>query len=139
MSNKTEKSYIYFTEHATLHRTFKIGETSNLETRGNNLWSQERMRVARYVSFDGTKDERLFIEAYLRSKYSANRNLAHFGNDHFTARTQNNLRGAENKFFLHVAEAFALLEIIKNKKYEFKTNVGRYNRWADLLADWETL
>ena len=133
---KTENSYVYFTTSAnTTLRTFKIGETANLETRSNGLWSNERMRVSRYVKFNGTKDERLFIESYLRSVYAANSNLSHFGNDHFRARNQNNLKGAENKFFVHVAEAFAALEVIKHKSFNYKVYTGKFNRWNEFMDE----
>lgn len=124
-----EKSYIYFTIQHSQRKQFKIGETGSLEQRQNQLWSNERMEVSRFISFDGTKDERLFVEAYLRSKYAGNRNLKHCGLDHFTARTLNNAKGAENRFFVYVAEAFALLETIKNKKYNYRVYTGRYTRW----------
>jgi len=129
---KNEISYIYFSVNPdTDKRIFKIGETANLKNRTNTLWTQNRVKIARYVKFSGTKDERLFIESYLRSKYSANRNLAHFGNDHFKARNKNSFKGAENKFFVYVAEAFAMLETIKNKSFSYKVYTGQFDRWAD--------
>lgn len=132
--SKTEKSYVYFGGHkATTSKEFKIGESANLYLRKNTLWSNERIEILRYVVFNGTKDERLFVESYLRSVYSANRNLKHFGNDHFKAQTRNNLKGAENQFFVHVAEAFAALEIIKHKKFTYQVHVGNYDRWAEWL------
>ena len=135
MSKKVElvRSYIYFAKEGITEREMKIGETSNLEMRQNMLWSTERINVSRYVSFNGTKDERLFIESYLRSKYSANGNLRHYGNDHFKAQTKNNLKGAENKFFVYVAEAFALLEQIKGKPIAFTTYIGRFSRYNEYL------
>lgn len=137
---KTEfiKSYVYFASEDIREREMKVGETGNLEQRQNMLWSNERINVKRYVSFEGTKDERLFVESYLRSKYSANSNLHHFGNDHFKAQTKNNLKGAENKFFVYVAEAFALLEQIKGREIAFNTYVGRYskrNEWLQMLKE----
>lgn len=137
---KTEfiKSYVYFASEDIREREMKVGETGNLEQRQNMLWSNERINVKRYVSFEGTKDERLFVESYLRSKYSANNNLRHFGNDHFKAQTKNNLKGAENKFFVYVTEAFALLEQIKGREIAFNTYVGRYskrNEWLQMLKE----
>ena len=134
---KTEKSYIYFAKDT--QREMKVGETSNLEQRQNVLWSTERINVSRYVSFNGTKDERLFVESYLRTKYSTNSNLRHYGNDHFKAQTKNNLKGAENRFFVYVAEAFALLEQIKGKAINFNTYDGRYSRSHNYLERLEQL
>lgn len=125
------KCYVYYCKETVKERDMKVGETGNLEMRQNMLWSNERISVTRYVSFKGTKDERLFIESYLRSKYSANCNLQHYGNDHFTARNKNNLKGAENKFFVYVAEAFAILEQIKNKPFKFTCYTGRFSRYND--------
>ena len=133
---KNEKSYIYFAIGANADkRIFKIGESSNLEHRTNTLWTQNRVVISRYVRFNGTKDERLFIESYLRAKYSANCNLAHFGNDHFKARNSNSLKGAENKFFVNVAEAFAMLETIKHKSFNYKVYTGRFDRWAEWVDE----
>lgn len=135
MSKKVKevKSYIYFAKEENNLRVMKVGETGNLEGRQNTLWSNEYINVSRYVSFNGTKDERLFVESYLRAKYSANSNLQHFGNDHFKAQTKNNLKGAENKFFTYVAEAFALLEQIKGREISFNAYTGRYSRYHDYL------
>lgn len=137
---KNEKSYIYFAKHNSedLKRVFKVGETSNLEQRQNQLNADEGIKVSRYVSFKGTKDEQLFIEAYLRSKYAGNRNLQHYGLDHFKAYTMNNAKGAENNFFVYVAEAFAILETIKNKKYSYYTYTERYSRrhaWMERINE----
>ena len=133
--NNNVKSYIYFAKNGVCERDMKIGETGNMEQRQNMLWSTERMEVNRYVSFKGTKDERLFIESYLRAKYSANNNLRHFGNDHFKAQTRNNLKGAENKFFVYVAEAFALLEQIKDRQIPFHAYTGRFSRYHAYLEE----
>ena len=127
------RSYVYFAKENAREREMKVGETGNLEQRQNMLWSSERINVTRYVSFNGTKDERLFVESYLRSKYSANNNLRHYGNDHFKAQTKNNLKGAENKFFTYVAEALAILEQIKGRPISFTTYVGRFSRYNEYL------
>ena len=139
MKNKTEKSYIYFTNQATIKRNFKIGQTASMYTRSTKLWSDERMAIARYVSFNGTLDERLFIESYVRMMYCANSNLVHCGSDHFKARTENNRKGAENKFFQYVAEAFALIEQRKGQAIPYNCHVGKWNRWDDLVDDIESL
>ena len=139
MKPTVEKSYVYFGTKHSAKRDFKIGETANMKQRQTALWSQERTEVCRYVSFEATKEERLFIEAYLRSKYAANRNLCHYGNDHFHARTTNNLKGAENKFFVNVAEAFALLEKIKSKQFTYYAHVGKYDFFKEWLDEEEVL
>lgn len=139
MKPVVEKSYVYFGETLSAKRDFKIGESANLKSRQNTLWSNERTAIHRYVSFDATKEERLFIEGYLRSKYAANRNLCHYGNDHFHARTTNNLKGAENRFFVYVAEAFAMLEKIKNKQFTYYAHVGKYDFFKEWLDEEEVL
>lgn len=139
MKPVVEKSYVYFGETLSAKRDFKVGESSNLKSRQNTLWSNERTAIRRYVSFEATKEERLFIEAYLRSKYAANCNLCHYGNDHFHARTTNNLKGAENKFFVNVAEAFALLEKIKGKQFTYYAHVGKYDFFKEWLDKEEVL
>jgi len=127
--NKTKKNYVYFAISSDNPRIMKIGESGNLENRQNVLWCTESINVSRYVSFDGTEDERVFVESWLRSRYSTNSNLKHFGKDHFKARTKNNLKGAENKFFIYVAEALAALESMKNKQIDFNAYTGRYSRY----------
>ena len=101
-------------------RLIKVGETANIYQRSNSLRCNEDTWIKRYVHFQGTKDERLFVESYIRSKYAANRNMEHCGNDHFYCRTSKTIKGAENKFFIYVAEAFALLEQIKGKTFNYE-------------------
>lgn len=98
----------------------KVGETANFTSRKNSLNYNDDIIIRRYVKFDGTKEERLFIESYLRTKYAANRNMVHFGNDHFRCYNSKTIKGAENKFFQYVAEAFSLLEQIKGRKYSYE-------------------
>lgn len=125
MKTIIEDSYVYFGKMtpAVMKRDMKIGESADFNNRYKSLWSNERIRISRYVSFKGTKEERLFIESYIRTKYAANRNLCHYGNDHFRARTINNLKGAENKFFQYVAEAFAVMETLKHKKFPYECHI----------------
>ena len=101
-------------------KVIKIGETNNITNRKNGLSNKENTILTKCVCFDGTKDDRLFIESYLRTRYAANSNMTHFGNDHFTCRTVNTVKGAENNFFVYVAEAFAMLEQIKHKHYSYE-------------------
>jgi hypothetical protein len=98
----------------------KIGETASLKSRKDSLYYNDGILIRRKVKFEGTKEERLFIESYVRSKYSANKNMYHFGNDYFKCANSNTLKGAENKFFVYVAEAFEILSKIKNKNYNFE-------------------
>ena len=107
-------------ESQAFYSVIKIGETASLRYRTKNLYYKDHMNIRRLVCFNGTKDERLFIEAYLRSKYASNRNMRHFGNDHFRCSNSKILKGAENKFFQYVAEAFALLEQVKKKEYSYE-------------------
>ena len=102
------------------HSEVKIGETASFNSRKNSLYYNDDISIRRYVKFNGTKEERLFIESYLRSKYAANRNMVHFGNDYFRCYNSKTIKGAENKFFQYVAEAFAMLEQIKKRKYSYE-------------------
>ena len=136
---KIETSYVYFGKHETNKRQFKIGETANLEQRQVQLRLNEGTHICKYIKFDGTKDERLFVESYLRARYAGNRNLRHFALDHFNACTINNAKGAENKFFVYVAEAFALLEQIKGKHYDYRVINDRFSRQHEYLEKIEKL
>ena len=100
-------------------REVKIGETASYTTRRNNLHYIDRIDIALRVKFMGTKEERMFIESYIRTKYSINRNMIHHGNDYFTCSNSNTIKGAEHKFFDYVAEGFAMLSAVKGKKYEY--------------------
>lgn len=144
-----EESYIYFAKRLSYHtlsyfkklwlsqghsendvkrwlndeREVKIGETASYTTRRNNLRYNDCIYIALRVKFMGTKDERLFVESYVRSKYSANRNMIHHGNDYFSCSNSNTIKGAENKFFAYVAEGFALLSTVKGKHYDYTCEV----------------
>ena len=108
-----------------LEKRVKVGETASYETRKNNLRYQNGVDIYRRVKFMGTKDDRLFIEAYIRAKYAANPNMEHIGNDYFNCANRNTIKGAENKFFAYVTEAFELLSQIKNKNYTFECEIVR--------------
>ncbi len=95
--------------------TIKIGETSNIKHRKNTVDTP----ITLYVEFVGTKADRLFIEAYVRSLYEANCNMSHCGNDHFRCMNVNTLKGARNKFFTYVAIAFEALQSINGRQYEW--------------------
>ena len=123
-----EKCYVYLGKKVIVDRDMKIGESANMKTRTSALWSDERVKISRYVTFEGTKADRLFVESHLRIKYDANCNLHHYGNDHFHAQTRNNLKGAENRFFEYVGEALAELEKIKRKDFPYKTHIGEWDR-----------
>ena len=104
-------------------REVKIGETASYTTRRNNLRYQDRIYVALRVKFMGTKEERMFVESYIRTKYSMNRNMIHHGNDYFTCSNSNTIKGAERKFFDYVSEGFAMLSAIKGKTYDYTCEV----------------
>ena len=101
----------------------KVGETASYETRKNNLRYKDAMTIVRRVKFEGTKEERLFVEGYVRSKYSANVNMRHYGNDYFSCTNRNTVKGAKNHFFALVAEGFELLSQIKHKNYTFECEI----------------
>lgn len=104
-------------------REVKIGETASYTTRRNNLRYQDGINIALRVKFMGTKEERMFIESYIRTKYSMNRNMIHHGNDYFTCSNSNTIKGAERKFFDYVSEGFAMLSTIKGKQYDYACEV----------------
>lgn len=150
-----EDSYIYFARHKTFYssndtlnywrnwwlnqgyskedvddwimadRQAKVGETASYTSRSKKLYSENGMRISRRVKFLGTKDERLFVESYVRLKYSTNSNMRHHGNDYFTCANTKTIKGAENKFFEYVAEGFALMSALKGKKYSYECEIMR--------------
>lgn len=95
--------------------TIKIGESGNISGRKYTVDTP----IDLYVEFEGTKSDRLFIEAYIRSMYAANCNMEHRGNDHFRCMNVNTLKGARNKFFTYVAMAFEALQSINGRQYEW--------------------
>lgn len=100
------------------YRLVKVGESASYNRRRSGL-SSDGMYIELRVRFMGTKDERLFLESYVRSKYSLNRNMIHHGNDHFLCANSNTIKGAQNKFFDYMAEAFAALSVLKGKTFEY--------------------
>ena len=113
-------------ENVRFEGQIKVGETASFKTRERNLhYYDGGMDIQRYVKFDGTHDERLFVEAYIRCKYATNKNMEKDGNDHFYCRNINTIKGAENKFFQYCAEAFAMMEQIKGKKYSYECVVHK--------------
>jgi hypothetical protein len=104
-------------------REVKIGETASYATRSHNLHYYDKIDIVLRVKFMGTKEERMFVESYVRSRYSINRNMIHHGNDYFTCANSNTIKGAERKFFDYVTEGFAMLSSIKGKKYEYAYEV----------------
>ena len=100
-------------------REVKIGETASYTLRNRDLHYYSNIDITLRVKFMGTKEERLFVEAYIRTKYSANRNMIHHGNDYFSCSNSNTIKGAERKFFGYVAEGFAMLSAIKGKEYDY--------------------
>lgn len=107
------------TRWTTDRREVKIGETASYALRNRDLHYYNNIDIALRVKFMGTKEERLFVEAYIRTKYSANRNMIHHGNDYFSCSNSNTIKGAEHKFFDYVAEGFAMLSAIKGKEYNY--------------------
>ena len=100
-------------------KEIKIGETASFKNRLNHLYYNDGISIRRYVKFEGTKEERLFLESYVRSKYASNANMTHFGNDYFQCANINTIKGAQNKFFSYIAEGFELLSQIKHKNYNY--------------------
>ena len=104
-------------------REIKVGETASYDLRKRDLYSKNNISIVRRVKFMGTKEERLFVEAYIRSKYSINTNMIHHGNDYFSCSNSKTIRGAENKFFGYVTEGFTMLSALKGKEYDYTCEV----------------
>lgn len=132
---ETELSYIYFgnrfhyfgvqpfnkmsESEKRYNSIFKIGETADIKQRINTLRYKEDTCIQQFVRWEGTKSERLFIEGYLRMAFESNRNMTHFGNDHFSCVNSNTLKGAQNKFFAIVEEAFHMMEMTWGRTYNY--------------------
>lgn len=106
-------------------REIKIGETASYYYRQENLRYKDGIYISRRVKFMGTKDERLFIESQIRTRYALNGNMGHHGNDYFWCLNTNTIKGAERKFFSYVADAFQQLSLMTGKNYECEYQVMR--------------
>lgn len=102
-------------------RVGKFGETSDFGQRRYNLYYKNDISIdiIKKVQWNGNKDERRYIEGYLRIKYRTNYNLDPLRDDYIVATNSNCLKGASNRFFDYVAEAFASLESITGKHYDY--------------------
>lgn len=96
----------------------KIGETAYRCQRNRLLREQEDIEMKLMIKFKGTKSDRLFVEAYVRSRIE-NRystfNVRHNGNDHFYCFNSNIIRTIWKEFPTYVQEGFNILNTIKNK------------------------
>ena len=97
----------------------KIGETKHRGQRNNALWQDERIQMWDTIKFKGTKSDRLFVEAYVRSRIEnrySSFNINHIGNDHFVCTNSNIIRTIQREFPTYVEEGLNLLNQIKEKK-----------------------
>mgnify|MGYP007101869500 CR=1 FL=1 len=96
---------------ARLSLKVKIGETYDLRQRDNQLRYKEGISIEKTFKFIGTHADRLFIEAYIRSKIERHYgNLAKkIGNDHFYCYNQNIVKAINNKFMTWAQEGYDLL------------------------------
>ena len=111
-----ETSYIYFAdaiENGDL--TIKIGETANFEQRAKLLWYVEKRYITKSYQFDGTKAERLALEAILRAKIERHypQVVVQSGIDHFVCRNSKIAKAIKNHFDEWVAEAVEMLNTIE--------------------------
>ena len=125
--NMTETKAYYaamgLPEQAQYARVIKMGETGSYGFRSRDLKNKYGMIISRRVKFVGTKDERLFIEGYVRSTFAHNTNMRHSGNDYFTCSNINTIKGAERSFFEIVAQGFEILSEIKKKNFSWECEI----------------
>lgn len=102
--------------YAEIDMKIKIGETTNRGRRAYQLRDGEGLDIYESVKFEGTKSDRLFIEAYVRarvgSRFSAF-NIQPIKDDYFICFNSNIIRTIQREFYTYVDEAFAELERIK--------------------------
>lgn len=111
-----ETSYIYFADAIENgDHTIKIGETANLEQRTKLLWYVEKRYITKSYQFEGTKAERLALEAMLRAKIERHypQVVVQSGIDHFICRNSKIAKAIKNHFDEWVAEAVELLNTIE--------------------------
>lgn len=111
-----ETSYIYFADAIENgDNTIKIGESANIEQRGQNLWYVEHRYITKVYEWEGTKAERLAVEAMLRAKIERHypQTVEQSGCDHFICRNSKIAKAIRNKFDEWVAEAMVLLSLIE--------------------------
>lgn len=102
-------------------RVGKFGETSDFGQRRYKLCCRNdiSINIIKKVQWHGNKDERRYIESYLRMKYRTNYNLDPLRDDYVVATNSNCLKGASNHFFDYVAEAFASMESATGQHYDY--------------------
>lgn len=97
----------------------KTGETTNRGRRAYQLRQDEGLDIYESAMFYGTKSDRLFVEAYVRScienRYSAF-NITPVGLDHFVCFNTNVIRTIQKEFPIYAAEAIKALEELKEKR-----------------------
>lgn len=81
-------------------RECKIGITSNLPNRKNNLYYKENTRVHQVVKFTGTYAQALMVESYLRLAIEQKfpYQVRHQGNDHFRCTNVNIMKSITRHF-----------------------------------------
>ena len=106
-------------EYAEDAMIIKIGETKHRGQRRNVLLRDEGRWMYHTVKFQGTKADRLFVEAYVRSRVEnrySSFNINHIGNDHFVCMNSNVICTIQREFPTYVEEGLNLLKAIKEKK-----------------------
>lgn len=102
--------------YAEIDMKIKIGETTNRGQRAYSLRRDERLDIYESVKFEGTKSDRLFIEAYVRSRVGSRFsefNIQPIKDDYFICFNSNIIRTIQREFYTYVDEAFAELARIK--------------------------
>lgn len=92
----------------------KIGETSNLTRRKNDLRRDGDCTIVNYIEWEGTKAQRFFVESYVRMKIenSYSKNVTHFGNDHFKCSNSKIIKAIANHFEQWALEGLELSKAI---------------------------
>lgn len=87
----------------------KVGETVNCRQRQNSL----DFKITNWTEVGGDKEDRLFIESYLRKKISKVTGLNYFnGTDRFWFRNYKSIQYCQDNFLKWVKEARAILQLM---------------------------
>lgn len=96
-------------------RECKIGITSSLKIRKNNLYYNERTYIHKTIQFVGTYAQALLVESYLRFSIEQTfpKQVLHQGNDHFKCNNVNIMKSIINRFDDWVNEGMTFAKVKK--------------------------
>lgn len=104
-------SEVYFAINTNEKNYIKIGETTNARRRNNQL---DDYYIVQTLDVNGLgKNDRLFVESYVRSRINATKKVHQIGLDYFECENENVVNWLAKQFNLWVAEANHLLALME--------------------------